>query len=81
MRIALEVLSRDGCPHRRYPDPEGGWGPQVPTCEHPDRRARRGDAWCPNDINQRADDPAPHLVDFPPRCPLRDGEIVTVGVR
>lgn len=71
--VLLVVEDRRGCPARKEPDPEGGWGPQVPTCEHPEQKARGGDYWCPDAVNElsvRFRDP------FPPTCPLRDGEAV-----
>lgn len=84
MKIVLHVLSRSGCPHRAPPN--GEWGPQVPTCAHPDRRSRGGDPWCPNGPNQRTDDiwrtfcgKLIPLRLFPRGCPLREGEEVTRG--
>lgn len=72
--IMLLVVNRDACPVRAPAN--GDWGPQVPTCEHPEREARAGDPWCPNGPNQREDDPNPALRPFPPRCPLRSSELL-----
>lgn len=76
-RIVTEVASRDDCPFRRFPDPEGGWGPQVPHCKHPRREQRGGDPWCPDAPNARDDDPTPELTAYPPKCPLRDIDVVS----
>jgi hypothetical protein len=76
--VQLLILNRSGCPHRRWPDPEGGWGPQVPTCHHPHQRSDRdADYWCPDKADCRDDDPTPRDTPFPPGCPLREGETIT----
>jgi hypothetical protein len=77
--VMLLVVNRDACPVRRMPDPEGGWGPQVPCCEHPEREARGGDPWCPEIGPHRTDrslDASYGTGPFPRTCPLQPFEVL-----
>lgn len=72
-RLTMVVESREHCPVRAMPDPEGGWGPQVPNCEHPERAARGGEPWCPERGRHRTDrslDAEYGIGPFPKTCPL-----------
>ena len=63
--VKLVIISKEYCPYRQLPDPEDGWGPQIPTCRHPLRKLRGHEGWC---SNGKENNP------FPPTCPISNGE-------
>ncbi len=74
LRVTLKVRNRFECPFRKAADPECLGFFSVSSCEHPKRKGRRGDPWCPDEPGSRTDDPTPQQTPFPPKCPLRDGD-------
>ncbi len=77
--IFLIVANRNSCPVRQVPSREGGWGPQVPWCCHPEREARGGDSWCPDIGPGRSDrslDASYGTGPFPRTCPLQPFEVL-----
>jgi len=67
-KITLEILNRTQCPFRE----ESNWTGN-PFCMHPLREERKGNPMC----QPKHKDIVPG--DFPPLCPLTEGETVPGG--